>query len=54
MSTAHLENLDPAAALRVKRVAVNLEDEFKEVFSTETIERFLAESNGGPIEGPTR
>lgn len=44
MTASHLENLDPVTALHIKKAAVSLEDEFKGIFSTETIERFIAES----------
>jgi arsenate reductase (thioredoxin) len=44
MSTPHLEGLDPVTAVHVKRAAASLEDEFKGIFSTETIARYIAES----------
>jgi arsenate reductase len=44
MSTQHLEHLDPVTAQHVRQAAAALQDEFKGIFASETIERYIGDS----------
>ena len=44
MSTQHLEHLDPVTAQHVRHAAAALQEEFRGIFASETIERYIGDS----------